>query len=152
MDKSKEKGGQMAKEIHSKQELIKARSTKANHKLTQEDIKDIMLYYYLDNTKATRQQILDKYNISKEYYYRLIKNKKNIELISEDIKAKRQQFTKKSEIIIDKALSTINKKIDNEEVNPRDLITITGILYDKTRLENNLSTSNNSIQINIKVE
>lgn len=152
MKKQEEKTKKPIKEIQTKQDLVKARSTKANHKLTQEDIKDIMLYYYLDNTKATRQQILDKYNISKEYYYRLIKNKKNIELISEDIKAKRQQFTKKSEIIIDKALSTINKKIDNEEVNPRDLITITGILYDKTRLENNLSTSNNSIQINIKVE
>ena len=125
---------------------------KHNYKLTEEDIKDIMLYYYLDNTKQTRQEILDKYNISKQTYYNIVKNKNNIELISKDINSKRQNFTKKSELIIDKALNTINKKIDNEEVNPRDLITITGILYDKTRLENNLSTSNNSININIKIE
>jgi len=125
---------------------------KHNYKLTQEDIKDIMLYYYLDNTKATREEILNKYNISKEYYYRLVKNENNKKLIEKDINDKRRKFTQKSEIIIDKALNTINKKIDNEEVNPRDLITITGILYDKTRLENNLSTSNNSININIKIE
>lgn len=129
-----------------------AKTTKHNYKLSQEDIKDIMLYYYLDNTKQTRQEILDKYNISKQTYYNIVKNKNNIELISKDINSKRQNFTKKSELIIDKALNTINKKIDNEEVNPRDLITITGILYDKTRLENNLSTSNNSININIKIE
>lgn len=152
MKKQEEKTKKPIKEIQTKQELVKARTTKANHKLTQEDIKDILLYYYLDNTKATRQQILDKYNISKQTYYNIVKNQKNKELIDKYITEKRQLFTKKSEIIIDKALNKINKKIDNDETTPKDLITITGILYDKTRLENNLSTSNNSIQINIKVE
>lgn len=136
--------------IKTKQEIIKA--SKHNYKLTQDDIKDIMLYYYLDNTKATRQEILDKYNISKQTYYKIIKDKKNIDLINNDITDARQKFTKKSEIIIDKALNTINKNIDNGDINNKDLITITGILYDKTRLENNLSTSNNSININIKIE
>lgn len=129
-----------------------AKREKHNYKLTQEDIKDIMLYYYLDNTKATRQEILDKYNISKQTYYNIIKDQKNIDLINEDINKARQNFTKKSEIIIDKALNKINKNIDNDNVNNKDLITITGILYDKTRLENNLSTSNNSININLKIE
>ena len=138
--------------IKTKQEIIKTTKEKHNYKLSQEDIKDIMLYYYLDNTKQTRQEILDKYNISKEYYYRLVKNENNKKLIEKDITEKRQMFTKKSEIIIDKALNTINKNIDNGVVNNKDLITITGILYDKTRLENNLSTSNNSININIKIE
>ena len=138
--------------IKTKQEIIKASKTKHNYKLTQEDIKQIMLYYYLDNRKQTRQEILDKYNISKQTYYNIIKDKKNIELINKDINEARQNFTKKSEIIIDKALNTINKNIDNGDINNKDLITITGILYDKTRLENNLSTSNNSININIKIE
>lgn len=137
-------------EIKTTQTL--ARTHKQTHKLTEEDVKDIMLYYYLDNTKATRQDILDKYNISKEYYYRLVKNEKNKQLIEKDITENRQLFTKKSEIIIDKALNKINQNIDNGEVNNKDLITITGILYDKTRLEQNLSTSNNAISINIKVE
>ena len=126
--------------------------TKHNYKLTQEDIKDIMLYYYLDNTKQTRQDILDKYNISKQTYYNIIKDKKNKELIDKDITAARQNFTRKSEIIIDKALNKINKNIDSDNVNNKDLITTLGILYDKTRLENNLSTSNNSININLKIE
>ena len=138
--------------IATKQELIKSNKNKHNYKLTQEDIKDIMLYYYLDNRKQTRQEILDKYNISKQTYYNIIKDKKNIELINKDITEARQNFTKKSEIIIDKALNTINKNIDNGDINNKDLITITGILYDKTILENNLSTSNNSININIKIE
>ena len=125
---------------------------KHNYKLTQEDIKDIMLYYYLDNTKQTRQDILDKYNISKQTYYNIIKDKKNKELIDKDITAARQNFTRKSEIIIDKALNKINKNIDNDNVNNKDLITTLGILYDKTRLEQNLSTSNNSININLKIE
>lgn len=138
--------------IKTKQEIIKTTKEKHNYKLSQEDIKDIMLYYYLDNRKQTRQEILDKYNISKQTYYNIIKDKKNIELINKDINEARQNFTKKSEIIIDKALNTINKNIDNGDINNKDLITITGILYDKTRLENNLSTSNNSININIKIE
>lgn len=129
-----------------------ARTHKQTHKLTDEDIKDIMLYYYLDNNKATRQEVLDKYNISKEYYYRLVKNEKNKQLIEKYITESRQLFTKKSEIIINKILNKVNSKVDNEDASIKDLITSMGILYDKTRLENNLSTSNNSISINIKVE
>lgn len=137
-------------EITIKQELI--RSNKKTHKLTQEDIREIMLYYYLDNTKSTLKEVLNKYNISKEYYYRLVKKEDNKKLIDNYITENRKLFTKKSELIIDKALNKINKNIDSGDVNNKDLITITGILYDKTRLENNLSTSNNSININIKVE
>jgi hypothetical protein len=140
------------KEIQTTQELVKSNKRKHNYKLTQDDIKDIMLYYYLDNTKATRQDILNKYNISKQTYYNIIKDKKNIDLINKDITDKRQNFTKKSELIIDKALNKINDNIDNDKANTKELITTLGILYDKTRLEQNLSTSNNSIQINIKVE
>lgn len=135
-----------------KQELVKSNKTKHNYKLSQEDIKDIMLYYYLDNRKQTRQDILNKYNISKQTYYNIIKDKKNIELINKDITEARQNFTKKSEIIIDKALNKINQNLDNGDINNKDLITITGILYDKTRLENNLSTQNQAISINIKIE
>jgi hypothetical protein len=136
--------------ITTKQEII--RSNKKTHKLTQEDIREIMLYYYLDNTKSTLKEILSKYNISKEYYYRLVKKEDNKKLIDNYITENRKLFTKKSELIIDKALNKINKNIDSGEVNNKDLITITGILYDKTRLEQNLSTQNNAISINIKIE
>jgi uncharacterized protein YktB (UPF0637 family) len=136
--------------MEKKQEL--AKREKHNYKLSPEDIKDIMLYYYLDNTKATRQDILDRYNISKQTYYNIIKDQKNIKLIENDIKEQRRNFTKKSELIIDKALNKINKQIEEEKTSTKDLITTIGILYDKTRLEQNLSTSNSSININLKIE
>lgn len=125
---------------------------KHNHKLSDDDIKEILLYYYLDNTKQTRDELLKKYNITKQTYYNVVKNDKNKKLIEKDITAARQLFTQKSNIIIDKALNKINKNIDNDEASTKDLITTLGILYDKTRLENNLSTNNSSININIKVE
>lgn len=143
-------GTEAVQEITTKQELI--RTNKKTHKLTQEDIREIMLYYYLDNTKSTLKEVLNKYNISKEYYYRLVKKEDNKKLIDNYITENRKLFTKKSELIIDKALNKINKNIDSGEVNNKDLITITGILYDKTRLEQNLSTQNNAISINIKIE
>ena len=111
-----------------------------------------MLYYYLDNTRATREEILNKYNISESYYYRLIKDKKNIELINKDITESKQLFSKKTEIIINKILNKVNNKVDTEDASIKDLITSMGILYDKNRLEQNLSTSNNSIQINLQIE
>ena len=126
--------------------------TKYNNKLTEEDKKDIMLYYYLDNTKQTRQDILDKYNISESYYYRLIKDKNNIQLIEKDITENKQKFSKKTEIIINKILNKVNDKVDKDDATMKDLITTFGILYDKNRLEQNLSTSNNSININLKIE
>lgn len=126
--------------------------TKYNNKLTEEDKRDIMLYYYLDNTKQTRQDILDKYNISESYYYRLIKDKKNIQLIEKDITENKQKFSKKTEIIINKILNKVNDKVDKDDATMKDLITTFGILYDKNRLEQNLSTSNNSININLKIE
>lgn len=129
-----------------------AKTHKKTHKLSEEDIKDIMLYYYLDNSKSTLKEILQKYNISESYYYRLVKNKNNIELINKDITESKKLFSKKTEIIINKILTKVNNKVDTEDASIKDLITSMGILYDKNRLEQNLSTSNNSIQINLKIE
>lgn len=139
-----------AEEITKTQAITK--TSKKTHKLSGEDIKEIMLYYYLDNNKATRQDILNKYNISESYYYRLIKDKNNIQLIEKDINENKQLFSKKTEIIINKILNKVNNKVDNEDASIKDLITTMGILYDKNRLEQNLSTSNNSININLKIE
>lgn len=147
-----EKATKPVEEIQTTQTLAKRKYTKHNHKLTENDIKDIMLYYYLDNTSMTRQQLLDKYNISEQYYYRLVKNEKNKQLIEKDITENRQLFSKKSEIIINKILNKVNNKIDTDDASIKDLVTSMGILYDKTRLEQNLSTSNNAITIKIKVE
>lgn len=144
------KTSKQVEEIKSSQAL--AKTHKKTHKLSEEDIKDIMLYYYLDNSKSTLKEILQKYNISESYYYRLVKNKNNIELINKDITESKKLFSKKTEIIINKILTKVNNKVENEDASIKDLITSMGILYDKNRLEQNLSTSNNSIQINLKIE
>ena len=140
------------KEIQTKQELIKSTKTKHNYKLTQEDKQTITLEYYLNRRKENIQQLCNRYNISHQTVYNIVKDEKNQKLLNNYITETRKNFSKKTSILIDKAIDKLNNKIEDEEVNTKDLVTTIGILYDKNRLENNQSTSNNSIQINIKVE
>ena len=102
------------------------------------------------------QLICSKYNITRQYVYKLLKtiseNQKN-EMINESIKEYQRQFTKKASVIIDKLLDRIKKELDTtDKIQLSQLTTSLGILYDKTRLNENLSTSNNSININIKID
>ncbi len=140
----------MKKEITTKQEIVK--STKHNYKLSEEDKKTIILEYYLNKNKKNIEYILNKYNISRTTLYDILKNKKYKNEIDNYITECKQNFTKKTTIIIDKAINQLNEKIQEGDANIKDLTTTIGILYDKNRLENNLSTSNNAISINIKVE
>ena len=137
-------------EITKAQALVK--TDKKTHKLSNDDIKDILLYYYLDNSKSTLKEVLNKYNITESYYYRLVKSENNKKIIDKYITENKKLFSKKTEIIINKILNKVNNKVDNEDASIKDLITTMGILYDKNRLEQNLSTSNNSININLKIE
>ena len=123
---------------------------KHNYKLTEEDKNSIVLDYYLNRSKENIQDLCNRYNVSSRTIYSIVKQEKYQTQVNGYIEQCKKNFSKKSKIIIDKALNKLNEKIDNEEVSPKDLITLTGVLYDKTRLEDNLSTSNNSIQINLK--
>ena len=152
MGASKKKTTKKIEEIQTTQSLAPVKKSKHNYKLSEEDRKTIILEYYLNKNKHNVDVLLDRYNISRRTLYNILKNKKYEEEVNRYITESKQNFAKKTTLIIDKAINKINEKIDNEEVNAKDLITITGILYDKNRLENNLSTSNNSININIKVE
>ena len=125
---------------------------KHNYKLTEEDKNSIVLDYYLNRSKENIQDLCNRYNVSSRTIYSIVKQEKYQTQVNGYIEQCKKNFSKKSKIIIDKALNKLNEKIDNEEVSPKDLITLTGVLYDKTRLEDNLSTSNNSIQINLKIE
>ena len=106
----------------------------------------------MDNSKSTLKEVLNKYNITESYYYRLVKSENNKKIIDKYITENKKLFSKKTEIIINKILNKVNNKVDNEDASIKDLITTMGILYDKNRLEQNLSTSNNSININLKIE
>lgn len=121
-------------------------------KLTEEQRKEIITSYKLDNSKANILDICNKYNISKQYVFKLAKSQAAKE-IETDINEAKGQFTKRANEIIKLLLDKIEEKaLNDDKTTLSQLSTTLGILYDKSRLENNLSTSNNAININIKVE
>lgn len=139
-----------AEMIQTTQKL--AKSNKHNYKLTDEDKQSITLEYYLNRSKQSIEELCNKYNVSIQTIYNIVKNEKYQKQLNEYIKETRSNFNKKTSILIDKAIDKLQNKIDTEDANIKDLTTTIGILYDKNRLENNLSTSNNSININLKIE
>lgn len=134
----------------TEQALVKR--NKHNYKLTDEDKQSITLEYYLNRSNENIQDICTRYSISKQTIYNIVKDEKYQKQLERHINQTRQNFSKKTSILIDKAIDKLQNKIDTEEVNNKDLITAIGVLYDKNRLEQNLSTSNNSININLKIE
>ena len=121
-------------------------------KLTEEQRQDIITSYKLDNSKTNISKLCNDYNITKQYIFKLAKSEaaKDIEKSITDSKS---QFTKRIDNILVKILDRIETEVlEGDKITLSQLSTTLGILYDKSRLENNLSTSNNSININIKVE
>lgn len=125
-------------------------------KLTEEDRQVIINTMKINNSKESVAKLCKDYDITRQYIYKLLRNdlKKNSEnSIEQSIINNESEFTKKANHIIDLIFARIEKELENgEKINISQLSTTLGILYDKSRLENNLSTSNNSININIKVE
>lgn len=121
-------------------------------KLTIEQRKEIITAYKLDNTKENIQAICNKYNITRQYIYKLLKSD-IVKDVDKSITESKQEFTKRANEIIKKLLDRIEEKaLYDDKTTLSQLSTTLGILYDKSRLENNLSTSNNDIQIHIKIE
>lgn len=121
-------------------------------KLSEEQRQDIITSYKLDNSKTNISKLCNDYNITKQYIFKLAKSEaaKDIEKSITEVKP---EFTKRVNEIIEKLLNRIDYEIENgDKITLSQLSTTLGILYDKSRLENNLSTSNSSININIKVE
>lgn len=139
-------------EIVTTQELIKPSKSKHCYKLTDEDKQAILLDYYLNRSKENISDICNRYSITPQTVYNVVKDKRYQKLLDEHITQCRKNFSKKTSIIIDKAIDQLNGKIEEGDANIKDLTTAIGILYDKNRLEQNLSTSNNEIKINIKIE
>ena len=121
-------------------------------KLTEEQRKEIVLSYKLDNSKRNIAKICKDYNITEQYVFKLAK-KETCQEIEKSIIESQSKFSKKADEIILKGLNRLEYMIENDEkATISQISTAIGILYDKSRLENNLSTSNNAITINIKVE
>lgn len=121
-------------------------------KLTLEQRKEVIMAYKLDNTKENIQAICNKYNITKQYIYKLLKSD-IVKDVDKSITESKGEFTKRCNEIIKKLLDRIEEKaLYDDKTTLSQLSTTLGILYDKSRLENNLSTSNNDVQIHIKIE
>lgn len=121
-------------------------------KLTKEQTQDLILDYTLDNSKKNAKRLIDKYGISERRLYQIIKENKSKE-IKQSIIENSSNFSKRAEKIIQMVFDRLEKQLqEDDKATLSQLSTTLGILYDKSRLENNLSTSNNSININIKVE
>ncbi len=121
-------------------------------KLTKEQRQDIALDYKLDNSKKNAKRLIDKYNISERRLYQIIKEETTRE-IEQSITDNSSNFSKRANKIIQMVFDRLEKQLqEDDKITLSQLSTTLGILYDKSRLENNLSTSNSSININIKVE
>ena len=121
-------------------------------KLSEEQKKDILLQYKLDNSKNNIAKICKDYNITKQTIFNIAKSDIQKE-VKQSIIENESNFTKRAEKIIQMVFDRLEKELENnDKITLSQLSTTLGILYDKSRLENNLSTSNNSININIKIE
>ena len=129
---------------------------KHSNKLNEEDKRNLIKEYLLDRSIENQTSICNKYNITRQTIWKLsktINEEQKNQIISESIKEYNKEFTKKASVIIDKILDRINKELETtDKIQLSQLTTSLGILYDKTRLNENLSTSNSSININIKIE
>ena len=132
--------------------MTKKKTRKKYHKLTEQEELDIVTQYKLDNSKTNIARICKDYDITKQTLFNVAKRdiaKKSEQAIIEN----NLEFTKRVEELIQLTLGRIEKELqEGEKITLSQLSTTLGILYDKSRLEKNLSTSNQSININIKVE
>ena len=73
--------------------------------------------------------------------------------VEKSINESKSEFTKRTSEIIKHLLDRIEDEVINgDKITLSQLSTTLGILYDKSRLEDNLSTENKSINININIE
>ena len=133
--------------------MVQTEYIKNNNKLTDNDKINIYIDYLFNKDKLTRDNILNKYNISKVTFYKIVKDAKTKELANDYITKQRQAFTKKTNVIITKALDKINNELDtNSNIDIQRLTILLGTIYDKQALETGNATSNNNININLKIE
>lgn len=119
-------------------------------KLTDTQRQEILLSYKLDNSKVNIAKLCSEYGITKQTIFNIAK--KDIESNNSIIKDT-SNFTKRANEIIEKAFDRLEDRLkEDDKATISQLATLIGILYDKSRLEQNLSTNNSSININIKVE
>lgn len=136
--------------------MTKKKTRKKYHKLTEQEKKEILNLYMISNSKKSIAKIVHDYDITEQQIFNIVKRAKENKLSvkgEQNIIEQNTDFSKRVEELIELTLGRIEKELqEGEKITLSQLSTTLGILYDKSRLEKNLSTSNQSIQINIKVE
>lgn len=125
---------------------------KHNYKLSEEDKKEIVVSYCLNKSTQNVEDLSNRFGISKQWLYQLVKSNDGQAILNNHIKESRQNFSKKLDIVLNKTINKLNDAIETEDIKAIDYAKILGITYDKSRLESNLSTSNKEVKISIKVE
>lgn len=125
---------------------------KHNYKLSPEDKEQIMIEYLLNRKKENVKDLCRRFDISEKTLYDIVKSKQGQEILEQHIIESKKNLSKKLDIILDKTIKGLNDKLQEEDIKALDYAKILGITYDKSRLENNLSTSNNEVKISIKIE
>lgn len=121
-------------------------------KLTDEQRQSIIQLCKLDNSKENIKKVASDYNITARYIYKLLNSNASKEL-DNSILNNSNEFTKRANEIIKLILDRLEERVlTDDKATLSQLSTTLGILYDKSRLENNLSTENKAININIKIE
>lgn len=122
------------------------------HKLTEQERKEVITSYKLDNSKNNITKICNDYDITKQTIFNLAKSD-TAKSIEKSITESQNDFTKRVEELIKLTMDRIEKELqEGEKITLSQLSTTLGILYDKSRLEKNLSTNNSSINIKIQIE
>ena len=124
-------------------------------RLSQTERVEVLSSYMLDKSKNNIDLLCKKYNITKQTIYNLAKKKEIKKQAIESINEQAPNFAKRVDFLIEQALDKLEYKLqedDTDKTTYRDLAVLIGTLYDKSRLDKNLSTENKAIEINIKVE
>ena len=132
--------------------MKETKKRKTYHKLTEQEKKEVITSYKLDNSKANIAKICNDYNITKQTIFNVAKSDvaKDVEKC---ILENQTDFTKRLEELIQLTMDRLEQELLNgEKMTLSQLSTTLGILYDKSRLEKNLSTNNSSINIKIEIE
>lgn len=136
--------------------MTKKKTRKKYHKLTEQEQKEILNLYMISNSKKSIAKIVHDYDITEQQIFNIVKKAKENKVSvkgEQNIIEQSNDFSKRVEELIQLTLGRIEKELqEGEKITLSQLSTTLGILYDKSRLEKNLSTSNQSININIKVE
>lgn len=121
-------------------------------RLSDDKAKEVIALYKLDNSKQNIAKICNDYNITKQTIFNLAKRDVAKDIEKSIIESK-NDFTKKLDKLIDLTMDRLEEELTKgEKITLSQLSTTLGILYDKSRLEKNLSTNNSSINIKIEIE